>query len=520
MMSRQRNGRISNRCLLTVGLILCHAIPSMAQAAPFFRSSPDGAWAALEAAPKDVRRASSWIAPRKYAAVMLDRASMETLLKNAPIEGSAEAKAAPAIVGLPMPDGGVSQFAVVESPIMEPDLAARFPRIKTYSGSGLDDRAATVRFDLTPLGFHAQILSPLGAVYVDPISRDGVTHASYYKRDFLRPEDDMICAVADDASIPPPLPLLMSNGTTLRTYRLACAATGEYTAFFGGTVTDGQAAIVAAINRVNGIYETELCIRLVLVANNSSLVYTDPETDPYTNNNGLAMLTQNQANVDSVIGSANYDIGHVFSTGGGGVAAIGVVGVAGQKARGTSGKASPTGDPFWVDMVAHEIGHQFGANHTFNSTCGNPNALTAYERGSGSTIMSFAGRCGSDDLQPHPDPYFHWISLDEISSYISSGAGAGTPTATGNAIPTVNAGADYTIPAHTPFALTGSAADANGDTLTYCWEETDLGPATTVSAVSLFFSRPRPHAHVPEPGQSVGRHQQSRRGLSDDQPLS
>ncbi|KXK06343.1 MAG: M12 family metallo-peptidase [Ignavibacteriaceae bacterium] len=420
------------------------------------------------------------ILPTVYSVANVNFSDLVSVLNRAPAERTEEAKNSPLIFELPKPDGTFERFSVVSYQIMEPELAKKFPEIRTFIIKGIDDPYAVGTIDHTPHGFHGMVRSPHGDYFIDPYSTNETSnYITYYTANFTKASDFVCNLVEGDNSVKNSNPLMhLVTGEQLRTYRLACAATGEYTIFHGGTVPLGMAAITTTVNRVNGIYHTDVALRMVLVANNDQLVYTNPSTDPYTNNNGGAMLGENQSNIDNVIGNSNYDIGHVFSTGGGGVAWLGSVCISGQKARGVTGSSQPIGDPFDVDYVAHEMGHQYSGNHTQNNNC-NRNGSTAWEPGSASTIMGYAGVC-PPNLQNNSDPYFHSGSYSEMSNFTQTGAGnsCAQTTATGNLPPivTVPTGG-FTIPVSTPFKLTGSATDPNSDPVTYCWEEFDLGPA-------------------------------------------
>ncbi|GAA4053219.1 hypothetical protein GCM10022409_45170 [Hymenobacter glaciei] len=436
-------------------------------------------------------------------ALTLDVAGLRAALAIAPLETRA---AAPLVLALPLPDGGTARFAVREAPVMEPALAAQFPNIKTYAGVGLDDAAASVRLDLSPQGFHAQVLTGGGnSFYIDPVSQTDSRHyLAFYRRDMNRtlagtpPACGFKPTVADNQATAARLAaqtqkngtnggvLARSSGPQLKTYRLALSNTPEYAVTKGNTASGVMAGKVATVNRVVGVYEKELAVRLVMVANNSLINFlsgTGTQPSPtYSNSDGSALLSQNQSNIDRIIGSANYDIGHVVSTGGGGIAGLGVVCSSTRKAQGVTGSSNPVGDAFDIDYVAHEMGHQFGGNHPFNGNAGscaggNRNASTAFEPGSGSTIMAYAGICTStNDLQPNSDAIFHTGNYDEMRAFIE-GTTCGTSTATGNTAPTVTAPAGgKTLPIGTPFKLTATATDAESDPLTYLWEELDLGP--------------------------------------------
>ncbi len=459
------------------------------------QTSPDTElWRDNAQAQQSRSQIDTWVQPKAFRTANLQHARLHSLLGKAPRESAQALLSTGALISLPMPDGTQAQFRFVESPVMDPALAARFPEIKTYRGRGVDDPSATIRFDLTPSGFHAQMLSPRGAVYIEPYLRGNTNlHAVYARRDYRASAPDFQCLASGSmtalaVSSAAATPAATSSGG-LRTYRLACAATAEYVKYFGGTVPAGLAAIVTAINRVSGVYETEVGIRLVLVAGNDLIIYTNPATEPYSNGNPAALLSQNQATLDAVIGATNYDVGHVLSTAGGGLAGVGVVCMAGLKAQGETGTYPPVGDAFYIDYVAHELGHQFGAAHSFNSSvnaCGYGNrcAETAYEPGSGSTIMSYAGICSADNLQSHSGAYFHSASLEQIQSYTTavSGSAPASLLSTGNGLPTVSAGPNFTIPMGTPFTLAATGGDTDGETVTYCWEERDLGPSITLQA--------------------------------------
>ena len=434
--------------------------------------------------------------PTKYRTVRLSTKGISSFLNGVPAEKNLIDRQNAPILQIPMPNGLMARFYIWESAAMDVELSSAYPSIKTFTGQGIDDPSATIKLDYTEFGFHAMILSPFqGAVFIDPYNNQTVdNYISYYKTDYkkkgsffeLTPiaSTQFANTVAQNGN----LTSSICVGSQLLTYRLVIACTHQYAVAATGlsTPTKGQtlAKIAISVNRVNGIYEKELSIRLQLVAADTNVIFTTLAIDPFKgNDDALILINESQRVIDSAVGTTNYDIGHTFSTGGGGYAQVGVICQNGAKSKGITGSATPTGDAYDVDYVAHEIGHQFGADHPFNSNLagtacqGNGSLQSNAEPGSGSTIMAYAGICGADNLQANSDAQFHSINLNEIANYAANGLGysCAVKTATGNTPPVVNAGLDYVIPKSTPFVLSGGATDANGDALSFSWEQIDVG---------------------------------------------
>lgn len=433
--------------------------------------------------------------PTSFDIFKLDVSALKNLVAQAPDRFSGQTSNV--IIALPTEHGEMENFRVYEASNFEPELQAKHPGIRTYSAKGVDNPTASARFSVSDYtGVHVMITSGNhGTIYIDPYTANKEYYIAYSLENIERSNDGFQCMVdetfgafGDTDEVLDYEPENANDGK-LRTFRLALACTGEYALFhldeqnIPPTASDAEkkAAVLSAMNdaltRVNEIYNRDVAVHMNIISNNEEIIFLDPNTDPYTNNDGFVMLNQNQSTVDSIIGNANYDIGHVFSTGGGGVAQLRSPCVTGSKARGVTGLPQPINDPFYIDYVCHEMGHQYGANHTFNNSCGaNRSNPTAMEPGSGSTIMSYAGIC-PPNVQPRSDPYFHAISIQEMWGNLKYGsAQCGEESNTNNAPPVADAGSDYTIPKSTPFILEGSATDPddpNGENLTYTWEQMD-----------------------------------------------
>lgn len=394
-------------------------------------------------------------------------------------------------ISLPLPNGLNITVKLSPSPILSKDLAKQYPNFMTYQAQQVDQPKNIGRFSISHLGLFGFFRYNNQWMLLSPrYQGEAIEYASYWYKD-APTESETVSLTADflltdtHQEVPALSQKLVTTGDTVRTYKLAISTTGEYSQKFGGTTENVLAELMNLVNRINQVLLIDLALQFELI-DNQDIIFFDASSDPFTNSDTATDIEENQSVVDQAIGSQNYDIGHVLGTNGGGLAYVGVVCNNQFKAQGYTGLSNPRGERFYIDLVAHELGHQLGAAHSFNATnsesCaeGQRNNSSAYEPGSGSTIMSYAGICGSQNLQNDSDPYFHSISIQNIRDYVDSFSGqrCGVESSIGNAIPQIQMPHNvYTIPAETPFVLSGTATDADNDQLTFTWEQFDNGGA-------------------------------------------
>ncbi|MFC2126936.1 reprolysin-like metallopeptidase [Bacteroidota bacterium] len=395
-------------------------------------------------------------------------------------------------LSFPNQKGKLIEYSVVEASVFSQELQQKYPGIKSYIGTSLDKKSS-IRFSLSSLGFHGLIFNKNGASeYIDPYTKDGLTYTVYSKNNLPNRKSTIICKTEDfilkNKSKRIANKSLLNDGK-LRIFRLALACTGEYAQFHlndqgvspGATETVKKNAVLSAMNvsmtRVNALFERDLSLTMQLVGDNDKVVFLNESTDGLTNSDPNKMLNEVQTICDAEIGFSNYDIGHVFCVGDTGIAELSSP-CTSKKAQGVTGADAPKGDAFDIDFVAHEMGHQFGATHTFNNSCNsNRTNSTAVEPGSGSTLMAYAGIC-SPNVQSKSDDYFHSVSIEQMYANITTGnSDCGAESSIGNSAPTANAGNNYMIPSQTPFMLIGEGTVQSGNG-TYCWEQTDSQIAT------------------------------------------
>ncbi len=431
--------------------------------------------------------------PANFKLIQLDYGVLKNALSNVP--GRINGEKSNVIIALPNSKGELEHFRMYEASNFDSALQAQFPGIRSYVGEGIEDKYAQVRLSIDPSGIQSMVFrADKRNEFLEPYSTDGKVYVVYNssrnkgKLPFTcsTPEQSLATDLSDRLN-----EAGRSSAGELLDFRLALSCTAEYANYFGATSSAQVSLVLAAFNttmtRVNGVFEKDFAIHMTMIANTANVIYYNPSTDPYSDASSMNNWNSElQSTLTSVIGEANYDIGHLFgaSGGGGNAGCIGCVCVNGQKGSGITSPADaiPEGDNFDIDYVAHEMGHQFGANHTFTfsgegNMAGTLLASYQYEIGSGSTIMGYAG-ITNQNVQMHSDDYFHAGSIAQVQANMVTKS-CPTVTSITHGAPVVNAGLDYTIPKSTPFMLTGSATDAGGGSLTYCWEQMDVVTSTT-----------------------------------------
>lgn len=427
------------------------------------------------------------IVPEKYEVFSLEKEALENYLSQAPHEFEVDRARKELLLEIPNTNGSVDLFKIYEVSIMAPGLAARYPSIRTYKGYSVTGPKTHLYFDVTPNGFHASLRTLNSEIYIDPYTTDNVNEYIVYNvKDHKSEEYENVALCGVEDSERPQVrnfrPGLRSAGAvTRKEYRLAVACTGEWGSR-RGTIEGALADINSMNMRMNAIYEADMAIRFVLIDDNDKLIFLNPDTDPYTDSDqGRVILGRNTGVLNNIIGSGSYDVGHVLSV----CFDIGGVAQLSSACRNNKGNGVTCHNTLQIGnivsrVMAHEVGHQFDASHTWNrceTAADQRSSITSFEPGSGTTIMSYAGTCGVDNVAADNDDYFHIGSIIQMTNKTEPGGDAfacANKVLTNNRFPelTMPEGG-WIIPIGTPFELEGSATDEDGDELFYVWEQYD-----------------------------------------------
>lgn len=390
------------------------------------------------------------------------------------------------VISIPNSQGNLEKFEVWEASNFTPELQAKFPDIRAYVGIGIDDPSAYLRFSYSPKGISSMTLRSGKSEFIEPYTTDDSVFAVFdSKAHRNQGEVPFECKTPESTALTNDINDLatsqLSSAGVFKTFRLAQSCTGEYGQYFGGTVAGAMTAINNTVTRVNAVFEKDFALNVILIDNNEAVVYLDPATDPYSPATGMNSWNgQLQSTLNSVIGAANYDIGHLFgrSGGGGNAGCIGCVCNDSNKGSGITspGSGGPEGDNFDIDYVAHEMGHQLGATHSFTWEA-QPGG-TQVEPGSGSSIMGYAGIVPGLNVQAHSDDNFTYRNLTQVQTNLQNKPCANNTTMA-NQAPVVSAGENYNIPVGTAFVLRGTGSDPDGNPLEYIWEQNDAGSEET-----------------------------------------
>lgn len=485
-----------------IWVVLCVSCPwlSLAQS-----SSPAMQWSTVNGRPAIANLQP--IAPVRSAQVwQLDWATAQQHLQGARVAQMQS-------IFLPRPDGELAEFIIEPNEVMPPALIDRYPMVRTYQGYSMADPRETVRLTVGSTGAHATIRGPEGEFVVEPYNLSTTDFYHIYRlSDLIVPSTDGFCGMDEEHMLELSEYLEVSqamsvqrgvqnnSGEDLYTYRIAVSADFGYTdAVSSGApnVPDGLTAVANTVNAMSGVYEQELAVSFTLIPTQDQLIFLDAASDPFVNNGEPAlMINENPAIIDSIIGFANYDIGHVFTRRSSNFGVLGVgyfrsvcANGSGQslgdphKANGASGNTQPL-IPFFNFLVYHEVGHQFDGTHVFNYCNGPSNTAepARFEPGSGSTIMSYAGIC-QFNVQNLADTYLNTGTYEQMFAFTRTATPCAVITQTGNQPPVVTAlETELWIPRSTPFELNATGSDPDGDPITYCWEQHDLGPSTPPGA--------------------------------------